>query len=205
MINPQKLSKTKMKNSNITIKNTEILSVNWAKLSKITLDYTKDNGQVEEQKREVYDRGDGATILLFNKVKKSVVLIKQFRLPTYLNQNESGFLIEACAGILEVEHPEECIKRETEEETGYHLHHVQKIFQAYMSPGAVTEIIHFFIAEYDVEMKKSEGGGLASEHENIEVIEMPFETAYQMIATGEIVDAKTIMLLQYAKINQLID
>ena len=194
-----------MKIPTINIKKTEILSDNWAKLSKITLDYTKEDGSVEEQKREVYDRGDGATILLFNKIKKTVILIKQFRLPTYLNKNESGFLIEACAGVLEEEHPEACIKRETEEETGYQLHDVKKIFQAYMSPGAVTEIIHFFVAEYDNEMKKGKGGGLVSEHENIEVIEISFETAYNMIASGEIVDGKTIMLLQYAKINQLIN
>ncbi len=194
-----------MKNPNITIKKTEILSANWAKLSKVTLDYTKEDGAVEEQKREVYDRGDGAAILLFNKIKKSVVLIKQFRLPTYLNKNESGFLVEACAGVLEEEHPEDCIKREAEEETGYELHDVKKIFQAYMSPGSLTEIIHFFVAEYDDEMKKGKGGGLVTEHENIEVIELPFETAYNMIASGEIADAKTILLLQYAKINQLIN
>lgn len=193
-----------MKNPNIKIKKTEILSDNWATLSKITLDYTKEDGSVEEQKREVYERGNGAAILLFNKKKKTVVLIKQFRLPTYLNQNETGFIIEACAGVLEEEHPEETIIRETEEETGYRIHEVKKIFKSYMSPGSVTEIIHFFVAEYDSEMKISKGGGLASEHENIEVIEMPFEQAYNMIASGEIVDAKTIMLLQYAKINQLL-
>lgn len=193
-----------MKNPNIKIKKTEILSDNWATLSKITLDYTKEDGTVEEQKREVYERGNGAAILLFNKIKKTVVLIKQFRLPTYLNQNETGFIIEACAGVLEEEHPEETIIRETEEETGYRIHEVKKIFKSYMSPGSVTEIIHFFVAEYDSEMKISKGGGLASEHENIEVIEMPFEQAYNMIASGEIVDAKTIMLLQYAKINQLL-
>ena len=193
-----------MKNPNIKIKKTEILSDNWATLSKITLDYTKEDGSVEEQKREVYERGNGAAILLFNKIKKTVVLIKQFRLPTYLNQNETGFIIEACAGVLEEEHPEETIIRETEEETGYRIHEVKKIFKSYMSPGSVTEIIHFFVAEYDSEMKISKGGGLASEHENIEVIEMPFEHAYNMIAAGEIVDAKTIMLLQYAKINQLL-
>ena len=193
-----------MKNPNIKIKKTEILSDNWATLSKITLDYTKEDGSVEEQKREVYERGNGAAILLFNKKKKTVVLIKQFRLPTYLNQNETGFIIEACAGVLEEEHPEETIIRETEEETGYRIHEVKKIFKSYMSPGSVTEIIHFFVAEYDSEMKISKGGGLASEHENIEVIEMPFEQAYNMIAAGEIVDAKTIMLLQYAKINQLL-
>ena len=194
-----------MKNPNIKIKKTEILSDNWATLSKVTLDYTKDDGTVEEQKREVYERGNGATVLLYNKIKKTIVLIKQFRLPTYLNNNETGFLIEACAGVLEEEHPEETIIRETEEETGYHILEVKKVFQAYMSPGAVTEIIHFFVAEYDDEMKKGKGGGLASEHENIEVIELSFEKAYKMIATGEIVDAKTIMLLQYAKINQLIN
>lgn len=193
-----------MKNPNIKIKKTEILSDNWATLSKITLDYTKEDGSVEEQKREVYERGNGAAILLFNKKKKTVVLIKQFRLPTYLNQNETGFIIEACAGVLEEEHPEETIIRETEEETGYRIHEVKKIFKSYMSPGSVTEIIHFFVAEYDSEMKISKGGGLASEHENIEVLEMPFEQAYNMIASGEIVDAKTIMLLQYAKINQLL-
>lgn len=193
-----------MKNPNIKIKKTEILSDNWATLSKITLDYTKEDGTVEEQKREVYERGNGAAILLFNKIKKTVVLIKQFRLPTYLNQNETGFIIEACAGVLEEEHPEETIIRETEEETGYRIHEVKKIFKSYMSPGSVTEIIHFFVAEYDSEMKISKGGGLASEHENIEVIELAFEKAYNMIASGEIVDAKTIMLLQYAKINQLV-
>lgn len=193
-----------MKNQKVKIKKTEILSDNWATLTKVTLDYTKEDGSVQEQKREVYNRGNGAAILLFNKVKKTIVLIKQFRLPTYLNENETGFLIEACAGVLEQEHPEETIIRETEEETGYHILGVQKIFQAYMSPGSLTEIIHFFVAEYHDEMKKGTGGGLASEHENIEVLEMPFETAYQMIAKGEIVDAKTIMLLQYAKINQLI-
>ena len=99
--------------------------------SEIWRDIQKENA-LEEQKREVYDRGDGATILLFNKIKKTVILIKQFRLPTYLNKNESGFLIEACAGVLEEEHPEECIKRETEEETGYHLHDVKKIFHSFL-------------------------------------------------------------------------
>jgi GDP-mannose pyrophosphatase NudK len=193
-----------MKNEKIKIKNTEVLSKNWGTLSKVTLDFTKQDGSVEEQKREVYERGNGAAILLFNKIKKTVVLIKQFRLPTYLNQNETGFIIEACAGVLEEENPEETIIRETEEETGYRIKEVKKIFKSYMSPGSVTEIIHFFVAEYDSDMKKSKGGGLASEHENIEVIELPFEHAYNMIASGEIVDAKTIMLLQYAKINQLL-
>ena len=190
-----------MKNPTITIQKTELLSDNWYLLNKVTFDYQMDNQESETQVREVYDRGNGAVILLYNSNKKTVVLTRQFRLPTYLNGNTSGMVIEACAGLLDTENPEECIIRETEEETGYRLSSVKKVFQSYMSPGSVTEILHFFIGEYQSEMKVSEGGGLAEEHENIEVLEYSFDQAYQMIATGEIVDAKTIMLLQYTKIN----
>lgn len=190
-----------MKNPKITIQKTELLSDNWYILNKVTFDYNKDSDVPETQVREVYDRGNGAVILLYNSTKKTVVLTRQFRLPTYLNGNSSGMLIEACAGMLDKDNPIECIIRETEEETGYRLSSVKKVFQSYMSPGAVTEILHFFIGEYQPEMKVSEGGGLAEEHENIEVLEYPFNEAYQMIASGEITDAKTIMLLQYAKIN----
>jgi GDP-mannose pyrophosphatase NudK len=190
-----------MKNPKITIRKTELLSDNWYILNKVTFDYKMDSDDSETQVREVYDRGNGAVILLYNSTKKTVVLTRQFRLPTYLNGNSSGMVIEACAGLLDTENPEECIIRETEEETGYRLSSVKKVFQSYMSPGSVTEILHFFIGEYQSEMKVSEGGGLAEEHENIEVLEYPFNEAYQMIASGEITDAKTIMLLQYAKIN----
>ena len=190
-----------MKNPTITIQKTELLSDNWYLLNKVTFDYQMDNQESETQVREVYDRGNGAVILLYNSIKKTVVLTRQFRLPTYLNGNTSGMVIEACAGLLDTENPEECIIRETEEETGYRLSSVKKVFQSYMSPGSVTEILHFFIGEYQSEMKVSEGGGLAEEHENIEVLEYSFDEAYQMIASGEINDAKTIMLLQYAKIN----
>ena len=190
-----------MKNPTITIQKTELLSDNWYLLNKVTFDYQMDNQESEIQVREVYDRGNGAVILLYNSIKKTVVLTRQFRLPTYLNGNTSGMVIEACAGLLDTENPEECIIRETEEETGYRLSFVKKVFQSYMSPGSVTEILHFFIGEYQSEMKVSEGGGLAEEHENIEVLEYSFDEAYQMIASGEINDAKTIMLLQYAKIN----
>ena len=190
-----------MKNPKITIQKTELLSDNWYILNKVTFDYKMDSDDSETQVREVYDRGNGAVILLYNSAKKTVVLTRQFRLPTYLNGNRSGMVIEACAGLLDTENPEECIIRETEEETGYRLSSVKKVFQSYMSPGSVTEILHFFIGEYQSEMKVSEGGGLAEEHENIEVLEYPFNEAYQMIASGEITDAKTIMLLQYAKIN----
>ena len=190
-----------MRNPKITIQKTELLSDNWYTLNKVTFDYKMDSDDSEAQVREVYDRGNGAVILLYNKAKKTVVLTRQFRLPTYLNGNTSGMVIEACAGLLDAENPEECIIRETEEETGYRLTSVKKVFQSYMSPGSVTEILHFFIGEYHPNMKVSEGGGLVEEHENIEVLEYPFNEAYQMIASGEIIDAKTIMLLQYAKIN----
>jgi GDP-mannose pyrophosphatase NudK len=185
----------------ITIQKTELLSNNWYVLNKVTFEYKMEDHDSETQVREVYDRGNGAVILLYNLSKKTVVLTRQFRLPTYLNGNTSGMVIEACAGLLDAENPEECIIRETEEETGYRLSSVKKVFQSYMSPGSVTEILHFFIGEYQPNMKVSDGGGLAEEHENIEVLEYSFDQAYQMITTGEIVDAKTIMLLQYAKIN----
>ena len=190
-----------MKNPKITIQKTELLSDNWYILNKITFDYKMDKYDSERQVREVYDRGNGAVILLYNTIQKTVVLTRQFRLPTYLNGNTSGMVIEACAGLLDTENPEECIIRETEEETGYRLSSVKKVFQSYMSPGSVTEILHFFIGEYHSDMKVSDGGGLAEEHENIEVLEYPFNEAYQMITSGKITDAKTIMLLQYAKIN----
>lgn len=185
----------------ITIQKTELLSNNWYVLNKVTFEYKMEDHDSETQVREVYDRGNGAVILLYNLTNKTVVLTRQFRLSTYLNGNTSGMVIEACAGLLDAENPEECIIRETEEETGYRLSSVKKVFQSYMSPGSVTEILHFFIGEYQPNMKVSDGGGLAEEHENIEVLEYSFDQAYQMIATGEIVDAKTIMLLQYAKIN----
>lgn len=187
----------------IKILSEQLLSKNWFLLKKIIFEIQIDENQIQKQDREVYDRGNGATILLYNKAKKTIILIKQFRLPTYLNGNATGMLIESCAGMVEQENAEACIKRETEEETGFQINKVEKLFEAYMSPGALTEIIHFFKAEYTADMKISEGGGLAAEQENIEVIELPFDDAYKMIATGEIKDAKTILLLQYAKINNL--
>lgn len=190
-----------MQNPTITIQKTELLSNNWYLLNKVTFDYQMDTQESETQIREVYDRGNGAVILLYNSSKKTVILTRQFRLPTYLNGNPSGMLIEACAGLLDQDNPIDCIIREAEEETGYRLSSVKKIFESYMSPGSVTEILHFFIGEYDASMKVSEGGGLVEEHENIEVLEFPFDQAYEMIESGAITDAKTIMLLQYAKIN----
>lgn len=191
-------------NSKIKIVKTEVLSDNWYTLRKITYEYSKRDGTVEIQSREAYDRGNGATILLYNKEKTSVILTKQFRLPTYVNGNETGMLIESCAGLLDKDNPEDCIKRETEEETGYKISQVQKVFEAYMSPGSVTEILYFFIAEYSKEMKVTDGGGLEEEQEEIEVLEIKIDEAMKMIKTGEIKDGKTIMLLQYVKLNHII-
>lgn len=193
-----------MKDPKITIEKTELLSDNWYLLNKVTYNYQEENKSVETHIREVYDRGNGAAILLYNSSQKTVILTRQFRLPSYLNGNKTGMMIEVCAGLLDKDHPEQCIIRETEEETGYRVSKVQKVFETFMSPGAVTEILYLFVGEYDETMKVHEGGGLDAEQEHIEVMELPFDEAYAMIATGEIKDAKTVMLLQYAKINGLV-
>lgn len=190
--------------NDVKITNTEILSDNWYTLKKITYEYLKKDGTHITQSREAYDRGNGATILLYNKNQKTVILTRQFRLPTYINGNKSGMLIEACAGLLDKDNAEDCIRRETEEETGYKVSDVRKIFEAYMSPGSVTEILHFFIAEYSKEMKVTEGGGVDHEEENIEVLEIDFSRALAMIDTDEIKDAKTIMLLQYLRLHDIL-
>jgi nudix-type nucleoside diphosphatase (YffH/AdpP family) len=189
---------------NIKILDTKVLSDNWYVLKKITYEYSKKDGTKLTQSREAYDRGNGATILLYNKEQKTVIFTRQFRLPTFVNGNETGMLIEACAGLLDKENAEVCIKRETEEETGYKITDVRKIFEAYMSPGSVTEILYFFIAEYSKEMKVSEGGGVEQEEENIEVLEFDIEKAMKMIESGEIKDGKTIMLLQHIKLNKIL-
>ena len=193
-----------MKNPVIKIQKTELLSDNWYILNKVTFDYQKKDDSWITQKREVYDRGNGAAILLYNTKEKKVLLTRQFRLPTYLNGNKTGMMIEVCAGLLDQDHPEQCIIRETEEETGYRIAKVEKVMETYMSPGAVTEILYLFVGEYDETMKVSEGGGLETEQENIDVLEMSYDDAYAMIASGEIKDAKTILLLQHAKIKNLI-
>lgn len=194
-----------MKNPIIKIQKTELLSNNWYLLNKVTFDFQKKDNSWITQKREVYDRGNGAAILLYNTYKKTVILTRQFRLPTYLNGNTTGMLLEVCAGLLDHDDPEQCIIRETEEETGYRISTVKKVMETFMSPGAVTEILYLFVGQYDESMKVSDGGGVAHEEENIEVIEMLFDEAYGMIETGEMQDAKSIILLQYAKINHLLD
>ncbi|AJI93618.1 GDP-mannose pyrophosphatase nudK [Yersinia ruckeri] len=177
----------------------QLLSDNWYVLNKYAYDLERNNGEWVHQEREVYDRGDGATILLYNRRKGTVILINQFRMPTYVNGNESGMLLETCAGLLDADSPEECIRREAVEETGYQVGDVEKLFAAYMSPGGVTELVHFFAAEYQPEQRINAGGGI--DDEDIDVIELPFSEAITMITDGRIKDGKTIMLLQYAQIQ----
>jgi len=188
----------------VKIESSILLSDNWGKLNKVKYQYQLKSEVWQTQEREVYNRGNGAVILLYNKDKSTVILTRQFRLPTWFNGNDDGLMIEACAGMLDEKDPEDCIRRETEEETGYSITDVKKIMEVYMSPGSVTEILYFFVASYSDAMKISEGGGLDKEQENIEVLELSFSKAMQMIDSGEIKDAKTIMLLQYAKIHNLV-
>lgn len=179
----------------------KILSENYFVLRNITYDLTRQNGEVIRHKREVYDRGNGATILLYNREKQSVVLIRQFRIASWVNGNESGMLIEACAGLLDDDEPEVCIRKEAVEETGYQVGEVRKVFELYMSPGGVTEIVHFFVAEYSDAQRANNGGGV--EDEDIEVLELPFEQALAMVASGEIRDGKAVILLQYLQTSGL--
>lgn len=188
---------------NPKVRNMEVrvLSDNWYTLNKVDFEYLNNQNLWEKQSREAYDRGNGAVVLLYNLKKKTVILTRQFRMPTYLNKNPDGMMIEACAGLLDENDPETAIIKEIEEETGYEITQVEKVFESYMSPGSVTEILHFFIASYTEEQKVSEGGGSADETENIEVLELQFEEALKQVKEGKIKDAKTIMLLQYAQIN----
>jgi nudix-type nucleoside diphosphatase (YffH/AdpP family) len=187
----------------VNIISTDTLSDNFFPLKKVVFEVEKSNGDKEEQTREVYHSRNGVTVLLYNKDKKTVVLTQQFRIASYLNKNASGLLIESCAGLQDDDTEDDAIMREIEEETGYKVDNVKKIFELYSTPGAVTEKLHYFIAEYSEDQKISEGGGLDEEGEEIEVLEMPFKEAYLKIETGEIRDAKTVILLQYAKANNL--
>ena len=193
-----------MQNNRVKNLRTEVLSDQWYILKKVTYDYQKKDGTWESQSREAYDRGNGAVILLYRPDRKTVILTRQFRVPTYLNGNPTGMLIEACAGLLDQATPEERIKKETEEETGYRISSVQKVFEAYMSPGSVTEVLYFFIAEYSDRMRVSDGGGVETEQEEIEVLELTIDDALTMIEQGEIQDAKTIMLLQYVRLHGIL-
>lgn len=184
----------------IRVKGERVLSDQHYTLKSTTFEWRRGDGEWQTQNREIFERGNAAALLPYNLARRNVVLVRQFRYPAYLNGYDD-LLIEAAAGLLEDETPETRIRAEAEEETGYRLGEVRKIFEAFMSPGAVTEKIHFFVAEYDPTMKVGNGGGLASEGEDIEVLELAFDQALAMIGDGRIVDAKTIMLLQYAALD----
>jgi GDP-mannose pyrophosphatase NudK len=187
-----------MSGSRVRIVEERLLSNDWYVLKKTTFDYCCRDGRWERQSRETYDRGNGAVLLLFNAERSTVVLIRQFRFPAFMNGCMDGLLVEACAGLLDGEDPSTCIRREAEEETGFRIRSPRKILEAYMSPGSVTEKLHFFVAEYELQDRVSAGGGDAAEGEDIEVLELTLASALQMIGTGAIQDGKTIMLLQYA-------
>ena len=184
----------------IRVKSVRVLADNHYTLKTTTFEWRRRDGKWQTQHRETYDRGNGATLLPYNLAQRSVVLVRQFRYPAYVNGYDD-LLIEAAAGLLDNETPEIRIRAEVEEETGYRLGEIRKVFEAFMSPGAVTEKLHFFVAEYESSMRIGSGGGLASEGEDIEVLELPIDQVLGMIGDGRIVDAKTIMLLQYAALN----
>ena len=189
----------------VSVERVETLSDDWYILKKTTFQYRRRDGQWQTLSRETYDRGNGATLLLYNQGKRTVVLTRQFRFPTYVNGNADGRLIETTAGLLDNHAPAARILKEVEEETGYTLKDIEPVFEAYMSPGSVTERLYFFVAKYEDQDKTSAGGGIVSEGEDIEVLELPFDTAMEMIASGAICDGKTIMLLQYAALNIFVE
>jgi nudix-type nucleoside diphosphatase (YffH/AdpP family) len=184
----------------IRVQNVRVLSNNYATLKDTTFEWRRADGEWQTQTRETFDRGNAATLLPYNLGQRSVILVRQFRYPAYANGYDD-LMIEAAAGLLDDEAPEVRIRAEAEEETGYRLGRIRKIFEVFMSPGAVTEKLHFFVAEYEPHMKIGTGGGIASEGEDIEVLELSIDEALAMIGDGRIVDAKTIMLLQYAALN----
>ena len=188
---------------NINIIKDKILSENWFLLRNMTYELTRSDGSVVRHRREVYDRGNGATILLYNRHKQTVVLVRQFRIATWINGNEDGMLIETCAGLLDSDEPEECVRKEAIEETGFEVGEVRKLFELFMSPGGVTELIYFFIAEYNDTQRANDGGGV--DDEDIEVLELPYHRALEMMANGEIRDGNAVILLQYLQTSGLMN
>jgi nudix-type nucleoside diphosphatase (YffH/AdpP family) len=184
----------------VRVQNVRVLSDNHYILKTTTFEWRRNSGEWQTQARETYDRGNGAALLPYNLAQRSVVLVRQFRYPAFVNGYDD-LMIEAAAGLLDNASPETRIRAEAEEETGYRLGDIRKVFEAFMSPGAITEKLHFFVAEYEARMRVGSGGGIASEGEDIEVLELPIDSALAMIGDGRIVDAKTIMLLQYAALN----
>ena len=192
-------------NERVRVIDVQTLSNDWYVLKKTTFELQRRDGSWQRQSRETYDRGNGATILLYNRQRQTVILTRQFRFPAFVNGCADGMLIETCAGLLDLDDAATCIRRETEEETGFRIAAVRKVFEAYMSPGSVTEKLFFFVGEYQPQDRVSDGGGTVHKGEDIEVLEVPFEQALDMLAAGAICDGKTMLLLQYAHLHGLLD
>ena len=188
-------------NPRVRIRDVELLSSDWYILRRTTFDYRHSDGHWSREQRETYDRGDGATILLHNTERGTVLLTRQFRLPAYVNGHPDGMLIETAAGLLDGDSPEEAIRREAAEETGHSIGAVEHVFDVFMSPGSVTERLHFFAAPYDPTHQPADGGGVAAEGEDITTLELPLAEALDLVRKGAIADAKTIMLLQWAALD----
>ena len=184
----------------VRVHDVKLLSDNWYVLKTTRFDFRRRDGQWQTQQRETYDRGNGAAILLYDLARRTVVLTRQFRYPAFVNGHDD-LLVEVPAGLLDAASPEECIRTEAEQEAGYRVRAPRKVFEAFMSPGAVTERLHFFVAEYDAGDRIGSGGGLHEEGEDIEVFELPFDEALVMAERGEIIDAKTLLLLQWAALR----
>lgn len=188
-------------NPDVQISSVEVLSSNWYTLRKVDFNYRNRNGEWSAQQREAYDRGNGATILLIDWTRRKVLLTRQFRVPAYLNGHADGMLIETAAGLLDEDDAATAIKREAIEETGYEVRNVVPLFELFMSPGSVTERVSFFVAEYTPDDRVDDGGGLDDEGEDIEVIEIDLDDAVAQVESGKIVDGKTVLLLQWAQLN----
>lgn len=190
------------RNERVRITELSVLSDNWYVLRKATFEYEDRAGRTTTQHREVYDRGNGATILLHDPRRDTVLLTRQFRIPVYLNGHPDGMLVETPAGLLDGDAPEECIRREAEEETGYRASDVRQVYSLYMSPGAVTEWVALFVGTYDEHSRVADGGGVAHEGEDIDVVELTVGEALAMVERGEINDAKTVILLQWLQLHR---
>ncbi|MEX3668929.1 NUDIX domain-containing protein [Paraburkholderia phenoliruptrix] len=186
----------------VRIVESTVLSDDWYTLKKVTFDFRRRDGRWQRQSRETYDRGNGATILLHSRHTGNVVLTRQFRMPVFVNGHD-GMLIEAAAGLLDNATPEERIRLEAEEETGYRVSNIRKVFEAYMSPGSVTEKLYFYLGDYDASMRVNDGGGIEDEGEDLEVLEIPLQTALHLVKSGEIIDGKTIILLQHLALSEI--
>lgn len=189
------------RNPDVVIRDVELTSQGWHVLRRTTFDYRRRDGRWERQQRETYDRGNGAVILPYDTERRTVLLTRQFRFPAYVNDHPDGLLIEAAAGLLDADDPLTAIRRESAEELGVTLSRIEHVFDAYMSPGSVTERLHFFAAAYTPENRTSDGGGVVEEGEDIEVLELDFAEALAMTREGQIIDGKTIMLLQWAALH----